>query len=110
MHWVLGCPGSSGHCQAPIKGARAVEVAVITEKVIVTICHPRPTHPRPRAAFAAALRAVALAAGATLKYSGNPVQVLLSTERPLTGAQRVAETLALEGTVLSNTNHYLAFL
>jgi hypothetical protein len=43
---------------------------------------------------------VALAAGTTLKYSGNPVQVLLSTERPLTAAQRVAETLALEGTGL----------
>ena len=43
---------------------------------------------------------MALAAGATLKYSGNPVQVLLSTERPLTAAQRVAETLALEGTGL----------
>ena len=43
---------------------------------------------------------MALAAGATLKYSGNPVQVLLSTGRPLTAAQRVAETLALEGTGL----------
>jgi hypothetical protein len=61
---------------------------------------PAPPHPRPRAAFAAALRAGALAAGATLKYSGNPVRLLLSTERPHTAAHRVAETLALEGTGL----------
>ena len=55
MHWVSGCPSPGGHRQAPIRGARAVEVAVITEKVIVTICHncdnlsPPPHPPTPPA-------------------------------------------------------------
>ena len=88
-----GTPGADQEARASAAGGKTRPASM----TIVTICHPRPP---PRAAFAAALRAVALAAGATLKYSGNPVQVLLSTERPLTAAQRVAETLALEGTGL----------
>ena len=58
-----GTPGADQEARASAAGGKTRKASL----TIVTICHPRPTDPRPRAAVAAALRAVALAAGATLK-------------------------------------------
>ena len=87
-----GTPGADQEARASAAGGKTRQNSL----TIVTICQPAPPG--------------ALAAGVTLKYSGNPVRLLLSTERPHTAAHRVAETLALEGSVLSYTLHNLSLL